>query len=336
MRRELVTTADIALRSGVSRAAVSYVLNGKPGARISEATRERIRRVAEELGYRGNSVATALRTGRTNSIGLISAIGRSPVMADLSANYLRYLFLELSLAAAHAGMGANTFVDSLEMPLKLDGLLDGTVDGVIFFAQYEAGDWVRAVNESGMPCVEIGSTWGPYQVHQDTVRAVKDIVEYLVSIGHRRIGHWKGPKENYAAGIRAATFRAAMNEAGIAEDASPIVSSPDQFMRVILRKDRPTAFFAYMDAVAITALDLIHDAGLTVPGDISLVGYDNDLRATTARPALTTVQNPMAGMAEAAVKMLVAQMHGEDVPSKMVLVPAPLVIRGSTMAIPTL
>ena len=266
MRRESVTTADIARHCGVSRASVSYVLNGKSGTRISDATQQQNHSAAAELGYRGNAAATALRTGRTHSIGLVSSIQRNPMMADLSRNYARNLFAELSLAAARAGMGADIFVDSLGLPLDTAVLMDGRVDGVIFFAQGGRPEWVEAASEIGLPCVEIGPSWGRYQVHQNNVGGTYAAVDHLLALGHRRIGHWRGPDDIFAAGERARAFHARMDAAGIPERDQPVVTTAQEFARALSRLDRPTAIFTFMDAIAVEATDCIHEAGLKVPG----------------------------------------------------------------------
>ena len=108
------------------------------------------------------------------------------------------------------------------------------------------------------------------------------------------------------------------------------MTSAQEFARALSRLDRPTAIFTFMDAIAVEATDCIHEAGLKVPGDISLIGYDNDLRATTMRPALTTVQNPLTQMADAAVTLLKAQVRQQEIPTEREVAPTHLVVRYST------
>ncbi len=330
MRRTSVTTADVARHSGVSRATVSYVLNGRTGMRISPATTLRVQQAAAALGYRRNPIATALRTGRMHSIGLVSSIAQDGATHHTQNTYGPYLFLELSLAAARVGMNANIFVDALGLPLRPDAVMDGRVDGLIFFAYYDTSEWVEEAYTLGLPCVEIGSAWGRFQVHQDNAGGARLAAAYLLALGHRRIGYWRGPEAVVSARARANGFQFAMQEAGLTVAEAPVVSSPEEFAALLKRPDRPTAFFVRDTVIAIEAFDLICAAGLRVPEDVSLIGYDNDLRAMTMRPALTTVQNPLAGMAEAAVRLLRAQVDGLEIETDVEVVPTHLIVRDST------
>ena len=325
-----VTARDIADASGVSVATVSYVLSGREGVRISEQTRQRVLDTARRIGYRRNSLAAALRKGRMHTVGIVcSSFTRNTPAASRYA-YVKDLMLALTFAAARDGLTAVLFIDKPVDQLKPEEIADRRVDGAILFNMYGQGEWVQAVGATGLPCVEIGSGYGPYQVHADNEGGAHAAVEHLVGLGHRRIGHWRGPESVPSANQRVQGFRDAVRAAGIPESESPIVSEGREFAEMLRRPDCPTAFFLNNDERAVEALDRMHAAGLQAPRDLSLVGFDNDLRAQTVRPQLTTVQNPLDAMADAAVHLIQAQVAGEEIPAPRVVVPTHLVIRDST------
>lgn len=324
------TTQDIARASGVSTATVSYVLSGRKGVRISEPTRKRVLDEARRLQYRPNGLAAALRTGRTNTIGIVAPFA---VVGRPSFSHLVYgkdLMLALTLAAARAGFGVMVYVDAPESPLRPEQVTDRRVDGVILSGMHVVREWVDTVASSGTYYVEIGSSYGEYHVHQDNAQGTKLAVEHLLSLGHRHIAHWRGPDSALAASERAETFTSVMQAAGGSPDKGPIVYAVEEVERLFSRPDRPTAIFTYNDNRAVDALHTFHRLGLRVPNDVSIVGFDNDIRAASAIPRLTTVQNPVAEIAESAVRLLMLQIKGEDTAQKVVRIPTELVVREST------
>ena len=151
------TTQDIARLSGVSTATVSYVLSGRKGVRISQQTREKVLEAARRLHYRRNALATALRKGRTNTIGIVAPYS---VVGQPSSSHLVYgkdLILAITFAAAKAGMGVMLYVDAPESPLKPEDVTDRRVDGVVISGLYGVREWVDSLVSSGTSCVEIGS-----------------------------------------------------------------------------------------------------------------------------------------------------------------------------------
>jgi LacI family transcriptional regulator len=325
-----VTSRDIARETGVSTATVSYVLSGRADARVSEKTRERVLAAAERLGYRRNALARALRTGRTYTLGVVCPLGSTRALGASRFIYAKDLLLAVSAAAARAGMSTTPLIRTREDPLLPEHLADGRFEGMILFGVYQADDWVRSVYATGLPCVEIGMVSGLHQVHADHRGGVRSAVEHLRGLGHRRICYWRGPEEVPAARERAAGFLEGARDAGLPPDWAPVVTTAEETAALLARADRPTALVLYNDERAPQALDLIHAAGLRVPEDLSLVGFDNDVRATTVRPQLTTVQNPLDAMADAAIGLLQAQIAGVEVPVSLPPVPTRLVVREST------
>jgi len=328
------TTQDIARLSGVSTATVSYVLSGRKGVRISQQTRERVLEAAKRLHYRRNALATALRKGRTNTLGIVAPYS---VVGQPSSSHLVYgkdLILALTFAAARLGMGVMLYVDSPDSPLTPEHVTDRRVDGVVLSGIYGVREWVDSIVSSGTSCVEIGSTYGEYQVHPDNALGSRFAVEHLLTLGHRRIVHWRGPESALAAKERSDTFSTLMAGAGVPEPERQVVSSAEEIERLFLLPERPTAIFTYNDNRAVDAYHLLHKLGLRIPEDVSIVGFDNDIRAVSVLPPLTTVQNPVDEIADSAVRLLVDQIEGGASGREVVRIPNHLVARESTGPVP--
>ena len=325
-----VTTLDIARASGVSTATVSYVLSGRSGVRISQETRDRVLEQARRMQYRPNGLATALRKGRTNTIGIVTpyAIVGRPSSSRLV--YGKDLMLALTFAAARQGMSVMFYVDAPESPLTPESVMDRRVDGVILSGQYGVREWVESVTGSGLPCVEIGSAHGRWHVHPDNQLGVRQAVDHLLALGHRRIALWTGPDSALAARERAETFYSVMKEAGYSKEDLPTGACLEEIERLFTAEERPTALFTYNDSRAVDALHLFKRIGIRVPEDVSVIGFDNDIRATSAIPALTTVQNPVSEMADAAIRLLINQIEGVELEGQSLRIPTNLIVREST------
>jgi LacI family transcriptional regulator len=243
--------------------------------------------------------------------------------------------LELTFAAARQGRGVMYYADMPESPLTAERVMDRRVDGVVLSGQYGLREWVEALAANELPCVEIGSPHGEWQVHPDNSQGVRLAIDHLLSLGHRRIALWKGPDAALAARERAATFRVEMERARIAVEDSPLLASLEEVERAFTARVRPTALFTYNDNRAVDSLHLFHRLGIRVPEDVSLVGFDNDIRASAVIPGLTTIQNPVSKVSDAAIRLLISQIEGEEAPSTVLRIPTALIVREST-APPTL
>lgn len=334
-----ITSTDIARMAGVSRTTVSYVLNGVETMRIAPQTRDRILELAREAGYQPNRLAAALQGARIHTVGLVTA---PEALTGIGNTYSQSLFVDLSLEASKAKMQAMIFVEPLvtatekKPGLLPTDLLDGRVDGVIVFGHYEHREWMRALCDTGLPCVEIGAHWGHTSVQGDNRQGLRLVVEHLLEIGHRRIAYWSPEQTTTATVARRESFLETVRGAGLPEDQTLIVSSrtASALEPLLDSPNRPTAVVAFNDAMAFQALGLFRRKGLRVPDDISLTGYDNDLRAVTMYPALTTVANPLREVAGIAMNRLVSQIdHPGDAPQSdfgLTLIPTNLIVRDST------
>lgn len=333
--RKRTTSQDIARLTGVSRATVSYVVNGRLDTRISPETRDRILAVARETGYQRNLLAAALSTGRTNTVGVVT---HPNGFLDGRNTYCQDLFLEISLAAARAKRNALMFLEPLVTEadgsapgLRPNDLSDGRVDGAVVFGHYDRTDWVQQVSESGLPFVEIGSEIGHISVLADNQGGIRQALEHLWGLGHRRIAYFTHQQSVPSSQARAEGFRETLREWGADERDCPIVFAETDGLRTALcDPKRPTGLLCFNDGMAVDALDIIHDLGLSVPQDISLVGFDDDLRAITARPQITTVAQPLREMAQLAMEKLLEQVDTKTTKPSRDVVPTRLVVRSST------
>ncbi len=341
LKQKRVTSEDIARLAGVSRATVSYVLNGRAGARISPVTRGRVLEAARAAGYQRNSLAAALNTGRIHTVGLVT----SPHGLTEGRNtYCQDLFLEVSLAAAQAKMQSMMFMDKLMTDqdsgtgLHPGDLLDGRLDGVVIFGHSQHETWIQRLSDLGLPFVEIGASCGRFAVQGDNRGGITEAVEHLWGLGHRKIAYWTFPLEGVTLRARAAGFQEAVRGKGMSATDCPIVfaQEAEPLAELLRRPDRPTAVMTFNDALAVEALLLFQSLGLRVPQDISLVGYDNDLRAVTTLPHLTTVAHPLRLMAQEAMRKLMDQIEGREATAEVTLVPAHLVVRDSTAPPPSM
>ncbi|WP_395311967.1 LacI family DNA-binding transcriptional regulator [Mycobacterium sp. AMU20-3851] len=328
------TMADVATQAGVSRTLVSFILDGKPGA--SEETRQRVLTVAEEIGYRPDSAARLLARGRSRTLG---------VLMDVCQLFEAQLVTGIYPAAEHLGyevlLSAN--LPDRDEGVPIDALLSHRCGGLILLGPSSDADKLVALAER-VPVVVVGRrlTGIPPETRLTTVRTddasgIRDAVGYLVELGHRAIHHVDGGSDPGSADRRKA-YRAAMRKHGLAEHAKVIPGAHDEAAgaaaaREILASDsHPTAILAGNDRCALGLLDGLSRAGIDVPGDISLIGYDDSHLSDNPRIDLTTVHQDAAELARHAVRLAVAMLD-ETAGAETDVVLAPrLVIRGTTAA----
>lgn len=334
-----VDIREVARRSGVSMATVSRALNGRPD--VSATTRSRVEEVARELGYTPNQQARALVRRRSDMVGLIwdtsyvETKGRSPFLSDLLVGLKMALadtgYHLMLLSPQTANHGVNAFVQAA-MQHGLDGVVLMGVD-----ANLPA---LEALINSGRPCVGLDLPLvggrGSY-VSSDNEAGASAAVHHLHELGHRRIATIAGPQSMLAASDRSAGFTGAMAELGLkvqrgyVQEGDFFIDSGYEAMQALLAlKSPPTAVFVAGDQMAVGALGALAAAGLDVPGDVSVIGYDDLEMAAATRPALTTVSQDYLGIGEATVELLTQIMDDEGYQPSPVRVPGKLVVRDST------
>lgn len=330
------TIKDVAERAGVSPTTVSHTINGTRV--VDPATQERVWAAVRELGYRPNGLARGLRRRQTHTIGLIIPDNANPFFADLARS-----IEDVGFANGYSVILCNSDRSQEKEAAYIEVLLSKQVDGLILASTGDNLDALRQVMLAGLPIVMIpgGLPDVPVDVvmsHEEEAGALA--ARYLIGLGHRRIGCITGPRDTSASAGRVTGFRAALAEAGI--DLPPEATVKGDFrvgggrdgMAELLRRDLGlTAVFVANDAMALGALSAIRAAGLQVPDDISIIGFDGIWLGEAAVPPLTTIGHSLPKVGEAAVRLLLDRMRDPSLPARRELLHAALIERESCRAV---
>ncbi len=324
------TILDVARRAGVSKSLVSMVIRGDQG--VSDARRQAVLEAISALGYRPNAMARGLVQRRTRLVGVVISNLRNPFFGDVVSGVLeeaidldyRVLFSTGDGVAAREGEA-------------IESLLELRVDGLILATSRVDEATIGRVAHS-VPTVVLNrqtSDGASDSVTNDHVMGAEMAVEHCVSLGHRRIAHIDGGASP-AATMRRRGYQQAMDRLGLA--ASSIVvggafteSGGYRGAQALLgQHPLPTAIFAANDLCAIGALNALEEVGLKIPGDVSLIGYDNSSLAALRHVSLTSIHQPGSQMGRMAMELLAERIHeGRTEPRHHVIVPS-LVTRSTT------
>lgn len=326
-----VVMVDVARRAGVSHQTVSRVINDPE--RVRTETREKVLAAIRELDYRPNRAARALATGRTGTVGVVAYDTRLYGPASM--------LHAIQLAAQDAGHSVNIVsLDSLERGPVLDAvdrLRSQGVDGIIIIAPEVAAAQALIEIPADFPVVAVeGLLDGPTPVVAvDQFLGATKATRHLLNLGHSTVWHITGPGDWYEARVREQGWRSTLEEAGISPpDPLPGDWSPrsgyEQGKRLIGSGADVTAVFVANDQMALGVMRVLYEAGLEVPGDISIVGFDDIPEASYYAPPLTTVRQEFLEVGTLSMAMLLRRLRGElDGPVKRVVEPD-LVVRAST------
>jgi LacI family transcriptional regulator len=332
--RGRATIRDIADLAGVSIATVSRVLNDRPD--VAPETRETVLQVVREHGFSTNRGARGLSSGRTGMIGLTL-----PLVNDL---YFGPMLSGASEALYEADMRivlCPTLHEHDREVSLLERLMHGTTDGAILVLPEESEDELRMLKRQGYPFVVVDPRDPPPDgipcVSAMHAAGAKQATEHLLELGHRRIGVIAGSPGWYANEERMIGFRGALAAAGILQSPELIVYSDWRTPRGIEAADQllslpnpPTAIFGFNDNVAIGALIAARNRGLSVPEDLSVVGFDDTFQAAIVTPPLTSVRQPLAEMGRMGVSLLTRLIDGQRVDAVRLELSTTLVVREST------
>ena len=351
------TQTDVARLAGVSRATVSYVLNGVAHDRvpISEETRERVLAVVEELGYEPDARAQALRSGHTNTIGLIIPDIRNPHFwqaADGVEQELRASGYHLLLSSADLSPEYGEDVFKQLSRRRIDGLI--LLSSHIFQSE-GAQKILTQLLKRRFPIARIGEHPTIDCVASNYEAATREAIAYLLSLQHRRIGLIYGvrppwdtigsadlPGDSAGGMDRLFPYRDCLRAAGLPVDPALIVTCgmtiEDGYqaaLQLLKLPARPTALLVINDLLAIGALRAAGDLGLRVPADLSVLGYDDIPLASYLAPRLTTSSKDMVRVGREAAKLLLARIRDPDRPHQRVDIQARFIIRESTGPAPS-
>jgi len=333
--RRRPTSADVAARAGVSRTTVSFVLNDRPGTNISRTTRDRVLEAAAELGYHPHASARGLAGGKSHILGFVLLQSPEQVAGDAT------LAETLSgLASAARTAGFRVMVEPLDpTEANYEALLRAQhADGIVVSGPRSGDRGLTRLADDGFPIVLQGTLRGirAPSVDVDNVSGATRAVEHLIGLGWRRIGCiTNAPLAYTASQDRLAGYRHALEAAGIpydpmlVEEAAFDAGSGHRAMERLLARGPIEAVFVASDVVAFGAIAAIREAGLSVPADISVVGFDDIALAAYFDPPLTTVRLPAHDLGLAAGTALLDRVAGRPVPDRTLL-PTELIVRSST------
>ena len=324
------TMEDVAARAGVSRSLVSLVMQGSP--RVSPHRRDAVLQAAGDLGYRPNAHARNLASRTTRSVGVLLSDLHNPFFAEI------YDGVEAEAAEADFKLLVNT---GGRRPAgekaAVETLLELRVDGIILAgARLATADIVTAARTVPVALVtrvvrDDAVDW----VTSDDAHGAELAVEHLASLGHRRIAHIDGGR-GAGAGARRTGYRKAMARHGLAAGAIVVHGDYTEASGVAATRHlmegagAPTAIFAANDLCAAGVLSELDDLGLRVPGDVSVVGYDNTALAGMHTIGLTTIDQPRLAMGRQAMRALLDRMNGRSEPPMRSVLPPSLVVRSTT------
>ncbi len=328
-----VTLKEVAERAGVSRSAVSRTFTD--GASVSARTRAKVEQAATDLGYAPNALASSLTTGRTKLIGLIANNFHNPLILEvfdlftrgLQDRGLRPLLVNLS--------------DATDPETSLRMLRQYSVDGVIVASSTLPASFAGSFRSAGLPVVHaFGRQSAAPSVHVvgiDNIACGRMAAEALVARGYSRLGFLGGPESATSTQDRAAGFLGTLaGHLGIAVSAS--YASAYTFdagraeMQRLLAAEPAQAYFCGDDLLAVGALSAIEDAGLSVPGDIGLIGLNDMEMARWQNIGLTTIHQPVAEIIAAAIDLVVATIEEPDRPPEVRLFPCRVIERRTLRA----
>jgi LacI family transcriptional regulator len=333
------TILDVASRAGVSKSTVSNVVRDFPG--VSESTRRRVREAIDQLGYRPNVLARQLVQQRTNILGVVVGDLANPFFAEMAKLVERH-----AAARGYTAMFCNTEGDSESEIAGVETLLEYRVAGIVFLTFSGDSRTMRETLQHQVPVVFVGchEDWGDV-VSVDDVRGAKLGTKHLVDSGHRRIAFVSIPElEDRSDVSRRQGYGEALEEAGLGpvvriswsppSDHASVDGTDRKLADLFTGPDRVTAVFASNDVAAIALQEFADRVDLHVPGDLSIVGFDDVPMAGLARISLTTVAQPRDELARLGIATIADRIERKlKGPPQTTLVGVNLVTRKSTAAL---
>jgi DNA-binding LacI/PurR family transcriptional regulator len=304
------TISDIAREAGVSKGAVSYALNGRPG--VSEATRSRITAIAARMGWVPSSVARALSDGRAGAFGLV--IDRPAEVLSAEPFFMRLIAgIQHELGSGPTSLVLQVSPDhDTELAIYRRWHAERRVDGVLLIDLRTRDQRLGLVASIGLPAVVIGEPLGRTDIPSawiDDRAAIEEVLDYLVALGHRRVVRVAGPSEFLHTRMRSEAFLSAAARVGL--EVADVVhtdysdeSGAAAARRALVSAGSPTAMVFDNDVMAVAGLGVAQELGLSVPDELSLIAWEDSVLCRLVRPALSAVRRPVAEFGALAVSLL--------------------------------
>ncbi|HEY7123485.1 MAG TPA: LacI family DNA-binding transcriptional regulator [Ktedonobacterales bacterium] len=317
-----VTILDVARLAGVSRTTVSRVLNQK--GEVDPATRERVQRIIEEQSFVPSLTAAGLAGGHSRLIGMLVPTFTWTMIPELLRgiadviNNTPYELVLYSYNDEDLSRDQSVIIKRVMATQLTAGIL------AVFPGRISAQ--LTRLYQQGLPVVVIDDQFDqtiPW-VHADNVTGAYLAVQHLIQLGHRRIAHIQGPPEYLASHDRYNGYRRALQEVGITPDPELVLTGDflppsgracAEQLFVLPPEKRPTAIFAATDQMAYGVLSAAEEHGLSVPGDVALVGFDDDTPSAHVRPPLTTIRQPSFEMGKSGIELVLSLVAASDEPA---------------------
>ncbi|MDQ6896030.1 MAG: LacI family transcriptional regulator [Actinomycetota bacterium] len=314
-RAERVTISDIAARLALSKASVSYALNGRPG--VSSETRRKVLELADELGFQASSAAVALSARRSGTIGLV--IARDPSVITAEGFYMRTLFgVEDYLNEADASLLLRlTGERGEDLDVYRRWARQRRVDGFLLYDEHEHDPRIPLLASLGMPGVMVTSRQGDASIGRlvtPEIETVTVFLDHLRTLGHRRVAHISGPLAYVHERVRADLLTAEGHRRGMEvrhlEGTYAYESGAERTRELLSSPERPTAVLAGNDIMATAALRTAGDLGLRVPDDVSILAWDDSVLCVVSRPRLSAMDHGLVEKARLATDLLFQVIDG--------------------------
>lgn len=334
-----VTLRDVATKAGVTPVVVSKVLHNKAnGIRVSEATAQRIRDAAEDLGYRVNIWARNFRTQQTMTIGVLHGAGFPRPMMDRGSRYFASLFDGLIEGAFRHGYSV-TMCPKLLGDDPGDGMNDGRFDGLVWYSASPPPEMKEQIVRSKVPIVVLHARASEFSSRIPTVicdnrQGIGLAIDHLLELNHQRIGFaYEADLESNEGTERKQSFVSYIESVGMdAKDDLIGVDCDRKILREYLAKPKHTAVICFSDGLAADVIQIGTEMGLDLPADLSIIGFDSTAYCNELRPELTSISQPLQKIGEAAIDVLVKRINGELIEPMELVLPCGLDVRNSTAA----
>lgn len=333
-----VTIKDVAKAAGVSPSTVSRVLSDSK--RISQETKDRVRKIMKELGYHQNAIARSLVTRRTDSIALVMA---RPTQQAFDNPFFSMIIQGISLVTQkkHYSLVLSSTADyheEQEETMKL--IRNRRVDGVILMASRNNDHLIKKLLELKFPFVLIGRSPEHEdipRINNNNFKAAYDTSSYLIKNNYKKILALSGPEEYIVSQDRVAGYKKALEDYGYQENIKVVYTDDFTYQDgynstlnlIEDRKDSLDAIFAFDDMIALGAIRALQSLNLKVPEHLAIIGFNDDPIASYMKPALTTVKIPIVEMGEAAAAMLIRMLGEENYNGEGKILDTELIIRES-------
>ncbi len=324
--RRRATMADVAERAGVSRTLVSLIFSGKPGA--SAETRDRVLQAAEDLAYHPDRAAQLLARGRSRTLGVVTDVKQT-----FQAEMIGTVYDAAEAAGYEVLLSASG--PTRDERKSVEALLSHRCEGLILFNPLSGSTYLRSVADRAVLTVVGRKVQAANTVRSADGKGIRQSVDHLVALGHRAIVHIDGGEHAVSIDRRRA-YVASMRKHGLDEHIRVIPGAHDEAAgasgaRILLGEPRlPTAVLAGNDRSALGLMDELNKGGVDVPGDVSIVGYDDSPLSSLFRIDLTTVRQDSAELARKALEFTVTRLEDPESDVFETVIEPRLVVRGTT------